>query len=377
MPRVKRTEICAADEIQAFHLINRCVRRTFLCGKDRRSGKDYSHRKEWIRERMEELAGIFALDILGFAVLSNHLHVVVRTQPDIVKAWSNDEVALRWWRLFPQRRNKNGTPAEPTEFELNAIRNDANGLKEKRRRLKDISWFMRCLAEPIARRGNKDDQVTGRFWEGRFRAQILLDETAIAACMAYVDLNPIRAGIAAAPETSDFTSVKERIEDRASAIAECSVGSVQFSANAKNSMMTKSVLADGMPTAVRNKIDEGVEHGEKAGWLAPIALDPPRKKVREKITSRRASNKGCLSMTLDQYLKLLDWTGRQIRKDKVGVIPKECAPILERLDCSAETWVDFVKNFRKRFRNEAGLALSRQAFRTTRRESRASAKTSS
>ena len=349
MPRVKRTEICAEDEIQAFHLINRCVRRTFLCGKDRRSGKDYSHRKEWIRERLEELAGIVSLDILGFAVLSNHLHVVVRTRPDIVKAWSDDEVALRWWRLFPQRRNENGSPAEPTEFELNAIRSDTSGLKEKRRRLKDISWFMRCLAEPIARRGNKDDRVSGRFWEGRFRAQILLDETAIAACMAYVDLNPIRAGIAATPETSDFTSVKERIEDRATA-AEVSTADAQ---------------------------DVRIEHGEKAGWLAPMALDPPRKKVREKMTTRRASNKGCLSMTLNQYLQLLDWTGRQIRKDKVGVIPRECAPILERLECSAETWVDFVRNFRKRFRNEAGLAPSRNAFRTTRRESRASVKTSS
>jgi hypothetical protein len=239
--------------------------------------------------------------------------------------------------------------ADPTEFDLNAIRNDTSGLKEKRRRLKDISWFMRCLAEPIARRGNKDDCVSGRFWEGRFRAQILLDETAIAACMAYVDLNPIRAGIAATPETSDFTSAKARIEDRATA-AELSTADAQ---------------------------DVRIEHGEKAGWLAPLALDPPRKKVREKITTRRASNKGCLSMTLNQYLQLLDWTGRQIRKGRVGVIPKECASILERLECSAETWVDFVRNFRKRFRNEAGLAPSRHVFRTTRRESRASVKASS
>lgn len=344
MPRVNRTELCAAEEIQAFHLINRCVRRTFLCGKDRRSGKDYSHRKEWIRERLEELAWIFGIDVLGFAVLSNHLHVVVRTRPDVVTSWSDDEVALRWWRLFPQRRNSNGTPADPTEFELNAIRNDKPGLKEKRRRLKDISWFMRCLAEPIARRGNTDDQVSGRFWEGRFRAQLLLDETAIAACMAYVDLNPIRAGIAATPETSDFTSVKERIEDRATA-AEVSTPDAQ---------------------------DLRIEHGEKAGWLAPIALEAPRKAVREKQTARRASNKGCLSMTLDQYLKLLDWTGRQIRKDKVGAIPGECSPILERLECSAETWVDFVRNFRKRFRNEAGLPQTRQNFRTSRRDSRCS-----
>ncbi len=169
MPRVNRTEICAADEIQVFHLINRCVRRTYLCGEDVTTGKDYSHRKEWIRSRLEELAGIFALDVMSFAVLSNHLHVVVRTRPDIVKSWSDEEVALHWWRLFPHRRDGNGKAAEPLESELNHIRNNASELKEKRRRLCDISWFMRCLAEPIARRGNFEDKVSGRFWEGRFR----------------------------------------------------------------------------------------------------------------------------------------------------------------------------------------------------------------
>lgn len=147
MPRVKRTEICAEDEIQSFHLINRCVRRTFLCGKDRRSGKDYSRRKEWIRERLEELAGIFALDVLGFAVLSNHLHVVVRARPDIVKAWSDDEVALRWFRLFPQRRDANGTPADPTEFERNAIRNDTSGLAPSRQAFRTTRRKSRASAK--------------------------------------------------------------------------------------------------------------------------------------------------------------------------------------------------------------------------------------
>jgi len=132
VPRVNRSEICNPDQIQVFHLINRCVRKTFLCGKDRKSGRDYSHRKEWIRQRLEELAGIFAVEILGFAVLSNHLHVVVRTRPDIAKQWSSDEISLRWLHLFPQRRNADSSPATPTEEELNAIRNNTAGVQEKK-----------------------------------------------------------------------------------------------------------------------------------------------------------------------------------------------------------------------------------------------------
>lgn len=77
-------------------------------------------------------------------------------------------------------------------------------------------------------------------------------------------------------------------------------------------------------------------------------------------------------MTLDQYLKLLDWTGRQLRADKTGAIPRDCAPILERLELNAESWLDFVKNFRKRFRSEAGLPNSRQSFRTSHRQSHSS-----
>ena len=341
MPRLNRSEIRAREEVQVFHLINRCVRRTFLCGRDRRSGKDYSHRKQWIQNRLEELAGIFGIDVLGFAVLSNHLHVVVRTRPDVVKDWSDDEIAQRWWRLFPQRRNKDHSAAEPSEFEFNLIRNDAAGLLEKRQRLSDISWLMRCLVEPIARQGNKEDQVTGRFWEGRFKAQALLDEMALAACLAYVDLNPIRAGIATTPETSDFTSVQARIEDR------------------KSADQVSSVDAKDVRT----------EQGQKAGWLAPIPLEAPRQRVREKPTTRRASNKGCLPMSLETYLKLVDWTGRQFRKDKPGRIPESCLPILERLQCSPETWLDYVRHFHLRFRREAGLESSRQSYRNRQRPS--------
>jgi len=362
MPRVNRREIFADDEIQVFHLINRCVRRTFLCGTEDITGRDFSHRKEWIRDRLEVLAGIFAIDIMGFAVLSNHLHWVTRTRPDVEKTWSDDEVAVRWWNLFPQRRLNDGSPAVPSIFELNHIRNDASGLKEKRKRLSSVSWFMKCLCEPIAKRGNREENVTGPFWEARFKVQSLLDEMAIAACMAYVDLNPIRAGIETTPETSDFTSVQERILDRHSAV------NIEDKSQAPSSGLS-ATFSPGTGEKVQDGdgMDERVEHGEHAGWQAPMALDPPRKKVRKKLSARRTSNKGCLPMTLDQYLKLLDWTGRKLRKDKPGRIPSEFKPILERLDCSVESWLDLVKNFRKRFRTEAGRDASLQSVRSLRR----------
>ena len=116
MPRVNRREIFADDEIQVFHLINRCVRRTFLFGIDENTGRDFSHRKDWIRDRLEVLAGIFAIDVMGFAVLSNHMHIVARTRPDLVKTWSDEEVAVRWWNLFPLRRRQDGSPAERGEI---------------------------------------------------------------------------------------------------------------------------------------------------------------------------------------------------------------------------------------------------------------------
>ena len=330
MPRVNRREIVADGEIQVFHVVNRCVRRTHLCGRDRQSRKDYSHRRDWIRQRLEFLAGVFAVDILGFAVMSNHLHVVVRTRPDVVTPWSDDDVARRWWNLFPKRKNKDKSPAEPTEEELAKINNSPSGMKEKRRRLSNLSWFMKCLCEPIAKEANREDKVRGHFWESRYKAQPLLDEMAIAACMAYVDLNPIRAGLAEAPETSEFTSAQERIKDRQEAQAH----------------RTAEVQA------------VNTEHGLRAGWLAPVELEPKQKKAREKQTARRASNKGCLFMSLDQYLQLLDWTARQVRSDKRGAMPAELDPLFERLQTSCDLCVECVENFHKWFRSSVGRPKS-------------------
>ncbi|MFV0486125.1 MAG: hypothetical protein ACK5NL_02890, partial [Vibrio fluvialis] len=145
--------------------------------------------------------------------MSNHIHVVLRSRPDVVQTWSDDEVARRWWRLFPQRKDDQGKPLEPTESELSMIVNNPTRLAQVRERLSDISWWMRCTAENIARRANREENKTGRFWEGRYKAQLLLDEASLLACSMYVDLNPIRAAMAPSPEKSNFTGAKDRIDD--------------------------------------------------------------------------------------------------------------------------------------------------------------------
>ena len=211
MARLARADLFDPAEVSVFHCINRCVRRCFFCGDDPLTGINYDHRKAWLEERLRFLAGLFGIDVLNFAILSNHFHLVLRNRPDVVATWSDAEVAARWLRLCPLRKTPDG-PLEPMAADVECVCRDERRLATLRRRLSDISWFMRMIAEPIARRANHEDRVSGRFWQGRFRAVRLCDEAAVLACAVYVDLNPIRAGLAQTPEASDFTSVQRRIQ---------------------------------------------------------------------------------------------------------------------------------------------------------------------
>ncbi len=343
MPRTSRAVVMPPDEINTVHCVNRCVRRAFLCGYDAESGRSFEHRREWIQDRLEFLAGAMGIDVMGFSVMSNHVHVVLRNRPDLVKHWSNDDVRRRWWMLCPQRRDEHGAPADPTGEELSFLVPDEQKMKAVRARLSDISWLMRFLCENIARRANKEDDVTGHFWEGRFKGQVLLDESALLACAIYVDLNPIRAGIAATPETSRFTSAYERI----GALNEHRAPSV------KKVRRCKSQKKSRKPKRKRTRIRD------RSAWLSPISLLDDSEHCPTSRT-RRASDKGFLPMTLAEYLRLLDWTGRQARRDKRGKIPSDVAPILERLQVAEDMWVETVVNFGRWFRSAVGRAKNIQ-----------------
>ncbi|NHZ69691.1 MAG: transposase, partial [Thermotogales bacterium] len=165
----------------------------------------------------------------------------------------------------------------------------------------DISWYMRCLNEPLARRANIEDHCSGRFWEGRFKSQALLDEAGLLTCMAYVDLNPIRAGISPTPESSDFTSIQARIQ----------------------ALQTNTSDTD----CLRLKLFH----------------DPGRKDLTD-----------TLPYCLQDYLELIDWTGRAVREDKRGAISAEIPKILERINIDPGQWQQLMQPKGKLFSSAIG-----------------------
>lgn len=300
MPRSRKEQV-SLEDTPYYHCVARCVRRAFLCGDDPITGNSYEHRRGWIEKRLLFLASVFSVDICAYAVMSNHLHVVLHIDSEKAKNWSTIEVLERWHQLHKgtllTQRYSRGESLPNYLVEL-----VETAAETYRKRLMDISWFMKELNEPIARRANNEDNCTGHFWEGRFKSQALLDEAALMACMAYVDLNPLRTNMSKTPEDSDFTSVKKRVT----------------SAKSKN-----------QPKA-----------------LYPFVGNP-----------RKDMPRG-LPFKLTDYLELIDMTGRIIREDKRGSIDTSLLPILNRLNISSENWLCIATEFEKRTGNLVGQECS-------------------
>jgi REP element-mobilizing transposase RayT len=272
-----------------YHCISRCVRRAFLCGDN------YAHRKQWIENRVRELVGIFAIECAGFSVMDNHLHLLLRIDSRKAEVWSGEEVARRWFALFPMR-DIQGKPTAITDARVARFAANADWIAEMRKRLANLGWFMKSLKEPLARMANKQEGVSGAFWEGRFKSVGILDEESLLATAAYIDLNPLAAGIVATPEESAHTSLVTRI-------SHCQANG------------TVETLRDDLSVLSRNPAQE-------AGlWLLPV--DDNRSQGGE----RPGLHDG---MTLSCYLRLVDASSRMIRAGKAS-LEADMAPIFERL----------------------------------------------
>jgi REP element-mobilizing transposase RayT len=163
MTQARKTLVSLADT-PYYHLITRCVRRTFLCGVDNTSGKNYEHRRQWIEDRIRVLSTLFAIDLCAYAVLSNHIHIVAKLCPEQSEKWSTDETLQRWTSLFkgPLLVQKYLKGDDLLDIEQQMINETA---EVYRKRLSSVSWFMKCLNEPIARAANKEDKCSGHFWD--------------------------------------------------------------------------------------------------------------------------------------------------------------------------------------------------------------------
>ncbi|PAY20587.1 hypothetical protein CKO51_05665 [Rhodopirellula sp. SM50] len=353
MGRPLRSEQVAVDEVSIVHAVQRCVRRAFLAGVDRATGKDYGFRREWIRRRLEALASVFGVDVLSYAVMSNHMHLMLRNRPDVVAAWTDQEVAIRWLKVFPGRRIEEHL-GEPTENDVQMLVSDRERLAEVRRRLSDISWFMRSLSEPIARMANRQDECTGRFWEGRFKLQRITDEAGLLACAMYVDLNPVRAALAESPDQSVHTSGYDRIKgEQGQEIDSAAFDLVPITTKqAGEERRTKPVdeLREKKRAKRRNPTGKRIR---RDGWLAPLTLNRSKLSSDAELNREgvRASDKGFLGISLTDYTKLLRWTAKQSEEGAGRKVPPSLQGLVSRLGIDLSMWRDLVWNFQRYFGN--------------------------
>lgn len=196
-----------------LHLISRCVRRAFLCGEDADLGS-LNHRKVWVENRLAQLTQWFAVEVLTYAFMSNHFHLVVTLKRSQVALWSDEQVVRRWMEVFPKKKFTGPHGPMVKENHIQALLEDPEKILEFRRRLGDCGWLMKALKEPISRQANREDDARGAFWDGRYKSVLLEDEAAILACMAYVDLNPLRAGLAKTVEAQADVGIAERIAEK-------------------------------------------------------------------------------------------------------------------------------------------------------------------
>ena len=312
MTQSRKSQISLQDT-KYYHLISRCVRRAFLCGFDNVTKQSFEHRRLWMVNRIRFLTSVFAVEVASYAVMSNHYHLVVYVNDDEAKSWSNEEVCKRWSALY-----------HLSPLVVGFLSNDSNGkagadsaikiINSYRERLTDLSWLMKNLNEYIARKSNKEDDCKGHFWEGRFKSQALLDEKAILTCMAYVDLNPIRAKMAASVNTSEFTSIFERLHNKAS-----------------------------------NKDN-------------PEQLPFKVKSLHAFIGNEHKNSPCGLPFSLVDYLSLVDATGRVLRKDKAGFIDESEQPLLQKLGIDGDDWLYLAEHFGKTYHQGVGSIESLTQF---------------
>jgi len=255
---IKRSEQIDTENGGYYHLISRCVRRAFLCGIDEKNGINYDYRRQWIEKRILELADIFSIEVYAYAVMHNHYHLVIYLDPKLSESWSDL-------------------------------------LATYRERLGSVPWLMKRINEPLAKMANKEDFCKDHFLGSRFKSQALLDETAALTCMAYVDLNPIRAGIAKSLPESEHTGIKKRLES-----------------------------------------------------LSPEKLEQTMTAIAGKVKNKT------MVIKLRDYVELVEWTGKAIIYPNKATFPPSLCATLNHMNLKQANWLGQVQGYGSHYHRFVG-----------------------
>ena len=304
---VKRSAQIDLSLTTKFHCCTRAVRKAFILDDKTKKDPEKIDRRKWIEDRILFLTTVFSIDVCAYAVMSNHYHVILDVHKSKSDAWTPLEVITRWHKIYKgtelSRSYVKGKNL--TEIESEIVLEFAENCRKK---LHDISWFMRNINEPLARIANKEDDCKGRFWESRFKSQALLDEQALLTCMAYVDLNPIRANMSTTIQKSECTSIKKRYE--------------------------KAKQASNL-----NHTNEQPKH-------------------LSKLTGNYSKNKNNdISIKVSSYIELVEWTGKQLREGKAS-INKNTPSVLSKLNIDPEEFLYSAKHYGSQFHAMVGSIKS-------------------
>jgi REP element-mobilizing transposase RayT len=338
-----RSALISLSETPWYHIVSRCVRRAYLCGEDHVTGQNFNHRRGWIEARIRELAGVFAIDVAAYAVMSNHYHIVLRVDEERARHWDDTQVLSRWTQLFrgsePVQRYLSADVPYISDSDLNKV---SEWVEIYRQRLYDISWFMRVLNETLARMANAEDGIGGRFWEGRFKSQALLDEQSILAAMTYVDLNPIRAAMATTPEGSEHTSIKLRLEEL-------------ISTRQPEQLPAQPAVQADESGSPENPDPPDTAQGGSLRSEADLQKLPEAPLMPFDAGQRHAA---AIPFGFADYVDLVEMMGRVVHPHKRGKIPDKTPAILQRLDIDVASFVAFADSFLQEFGSVIGTPQS-------------------
>lgn len=285
----RKQQICL-ETTRYYHCTTRCVRRGFLCGYDEFTQTDFGHRRSWLEQRLHQVASVYCIKLSSYAIMHNHYHAVLYVDKEQALSLTSRQVIERWSRLYhlPSMVKRAYARESLSKAERHWVSQE---VKKWRERLFAVDWFMKEVNQFIARKANREDEVTGHFWDGRYDSQSLVGEKGLLCSMVYDDLNPVRAGIADTPEESEYTSLIARIN--------------------------RAMKPQSLP-CMHPFLDQVSDQDQEA-----------------------------IPFSFTDYLELVDWTGRQIRADKGGYIDAALPPILERLNLSQADWLAAVKNIKR------------------------------